>query len=155
VTRLTRHEKSQLILETHTLLQSRIVRALQQVSKPLGGKHALADVPCGQMQAIIALCRIEPCGLSDLAEALAVSRSSASLMVNRLVERGLVVRRPDPSDRRRITLQVASDVRASLDATRDGLQQWLGDAIRPLGVGFLDDWVAVMTRLRPALEAWG
>lgn len=41
---------------------------------------------------------------SDLAQALHITRAAASYQVERLVEQGLLRRKPDPADRRRILL---------------------------------------------------
>jgi DNA-binding MarR family transcriptional regulator len=45
--------------------------------------------------------------LKSLAEALMVSSSSLSVMINSMVEQGLVSRLPDPEDRRRVVLRLS------------------------------------------------
>jgi long-chain acyl-CoA synthetase len=62
-----------------------------------------------------------------LAERLTVTRPSVTALVDGLVERGLVERRPDPGDRRRITHALTPDGRAALEKAdavlREGLTE--------------------------------
>ena len=44
--------------------------------------------------------------LKDLAQSMMVSSSSLSVMINSLVEQGVVIRLPDPEDRRRVLLRL-------------------------------------------------
>ncbi len=57
--------------------------------------------------------------LSELAHKREVSLQAASEHVQCLVERGWVVRVPDPSDRRRFTLHITDEGRRRLNAVRD------------------------------------
>lgn len=53
----------------------------------------------GHIQVLIALAK-GPRSVGHLADALGVSRPAATQLVDRLVEHGMVERRPDPADRR-------------------------------------------------------
>ncbi len=54
--------------------------------------------------------------VSELAESDGIAVSTASLLVSKLVDAGLVVRREDPEDRRRIWLSIHPDYRAEGEA---------------------------------------
>src|SRR5579884_3756273 len=54
--------------------------------------------------------------VGDLANALQIRQSSASLLVDRCVKRGLIDRREDPEDRRRVVLTLTKMGQAILDA---------------------------------------
>ena len=54
--------------------------------------------------------------VSELAESEGIAVSTASLLVSKLVDAGLVVRREDPEDRRRIWLSIHPDYRAEGEA---------------------------------------
>lgn len=62
-----------------------------------------------------------------LAERLTVTRPSITALTDGLVERGLVERRPDPADRRRVSHALTLDGRAALEkadmALREGLAE--------------------------------
>src|SRR5436305_13284515 len=53
--------------------------------------------------------------IGDIAEAMQVRQSSASLLVDRSVKRGLLERGEDPLDRRRAILSLTPDARRILD----------------------------------------
>lgn len=46
-------------------------------------------------------------GIKEIAELLGVTTSSASTMVERLVESGILTREPNPSDRRAVIIRIA------------------------------------------------
>ena len=48
-------------------------------------------------------------GIKEIAELLGVTTSSASTMVERLVESGILTREPNPSDRRAVVVRVADE----------------------------------------------
>jgi len=56
----------------------------------------------------------DPISVGDLAERLRIRHHSAVELVNRLVEKGLVERRPDEADHRRILLQLSARANESL-----------------------------------------
>lgn len=84
-------------------LVDRLVDLGREVSRALATAAEGVDVPVRQVQA---LCRLRhgPRHASDLAVAVGHSRSSATELVDRLGARGLVERRPDPHDRRRLVV---------------------------------------------------
>jgi DNA-binding MarR family transcriptional regulator len=79
----------------------RIVKALEDYS--LGVKKRF-DLTGPQLWALWELGRSGPCALKDLAERMKLDSSTVVGVVDRLVFKGLVVRNPDPQDRRRISL---------------------------------------------------
>ncbi len=147
--------KAQFIIETDVLLSAVIVRIIDRYSAKSRQKDPLAGLPRGQLNAAITIRRIEPCCLSDLSRALHVSQTSASLMVDRLVERGLVLRTPDTKDRRRVTIRLEPRVKKYVEAVSDELTQWVRKTTRKAGPGVLNEWHAVLAKLRPLLESEG
>lgn len=71
--------------------------------------------------------------LRQLAEHLAIGLSTASVLMKRLEARGLVVRRRDPTDERRLALTLSPDGRAALDRASDLDVHRLAKALRQLG----------------------
>ena len=70
------------------------------------------DLGMGQLKAIMVLAK-QQLTVGGLARAMNLSESSASLLVDKLVTRGLAARETDPADRRR-TLVLASEEGALL-----------------------------------------
>jgi DNA-binding MarR family transcriptional regulator len=65
------------------------------------------DLGMGQLKAIMVLAKNQQLTVGGVARALGISEPSASILVEKLVTRGLAARETDPADRRR-TLVLAS-----------------------------------------------
>jgi DNA-binding MarR family transcriptional regulator len=87
------------------------------------------DLGIGQLKAMMLLVKHQQMTVGGVARALNLSEPSASLLVDKLVNRGLAGRETDPADRRR-TLVLASDEGAQLverlrSSRRDQFNGWL------------------------------
>jgi long-chain acyl-CoA synthetase len=98
---------------------------------------------------------------SVLADQLAVTRPTVSAVVDGLVERGLIERRHDPADRRRVALTLTDqglELLAAADdaiATRlDDIAGFLGDKGKAKGaIAGLDSWRQALDGARAAKTA--
>ena len=75
--------------------------------------HRRADLSVPQFRMLAFLNRNEGASLSGLAEFIGLTLPSASKMVDTLVTRKLVARKPCPNDRRRIKLALTAQGRAA------------------------------------------
>ncbi len=87
------------------------------------------DLGMGQLKAMMVLVKQRQLAVGGLARALGLSEPAASLLVDKLVGRGLVVRMTDPTDRRR-TLVLPSEegdllVERLRRSRRESLSGWL------------------------------
>jgi DNA-binding MarR family transcriptional regulator len=79
----------------------RIVKALEEYSRSTEKRF---DLTGPQLWALWELGQSSPLALKDLAARMHLDPSTVVGVVDRLVLKGLVVRNPDPADRRRISL---------------------------------------------------
>ena len=98
----------------------------------------------GQLKAIMVLVKHPQLTVGGLARALDISEPSASLLVDKLVTRGLVGRETDPADRRR-TLVVGSGqgtllVERLRRSRQDQFAGWLASWTRTTCRRSLKDW---------------
>jgi DNA-binding MarR family transcriptional regulator len=70
--------------------------------------------------------------VSELAEAKNISRAAVSQAVEALVQRGLVTRTTDPSDRRHLPLALTGPGDALLDTLFDDTRRWMMKQLSPL-----------------------
>ncbi len=121
------------------------------LTKPHDSEWLSLDMGMGQLKAVVVLVKHRQLTVGGLARALDISEPSASLLVDKLVARGLVARETDLADRRR-TLVVASEqgdllVERLRRSRQEQLAQWLalmeGDDLRALTRG-LDALAAVI-----------
>jgi DNA-binding MarR family transcriptional regulator len=73
--------------------------------------------------------RSGPAGVSDLAAEESVRPQSMAATVAWLADAGLVERRPDPADKRRVLIDLSPAGRDALDADRRRRIDWLANAI--------------------------
>ena len=100
-------------------------RAIARLAKHL--EHGLAPVDLSVPQyRVLALLAGGPAASSWLADRLTVSPPSVTAVVDGLVARDLVVRNPDPSDRRRLNLELTESGRRLLVAADDSVNERLG-----------------------------
>jgi DNA-binding MarR family transcriptional regulator len=87
------------------------------------------DMTMGQLKAMFVLTRKGPQSVGRLGRTLTITEPSASQLVDKLVERGLVLREPDPTDKRRtlvVPTATGEELVANLQQIKhDTLTRWL------------------------------
>lgn len=107
---------------------------MQAIRKALGRAIGLSAT---QFTILVAIARREPkggMGLNDIAERLHFTPAFATIEVNKLVAAGLVTKRENPEDRRRVILAVtpkASELLRSLQAIQDPANAILAEGLKP------------------------
>jgi DNA-binding MarR family transcriptional regulator len=106
----------------------------------LGAVHSAAvpawlalDLTMGQIRALVSLRMHGPCAVGGLAELLAISEPTASQLVDRLVKRGLVERREDAADRRRVLVSLTTQAQGTFDAVEAEKERTMDDWLAQLG----------------------
>jgi DNA-binding MarR family transcriptional regulator len=103
----------------------RVVRAVRHAAQPawLG-----LDLSMGQLKSLLVIANREPVGVSGLALITHGSRPTASLLVDQLVQRGLVTRTEDTIDRRRCVVRLTDEGRTLVEqlylSHPESLYQW-------------------------------
>jgi DNA-binding MarR family transcriptional regulator len=87
------------------------------------------DVSLAQVTVLGRLDRYGPSGISAIAAAERVRPQSMASTVAALEAAGLVSRRPDPADGRRVVIEMTAEGREMLAADRRRREGWLADAI--------------------------
>jgi DNA-binding MarR family transcriptional regulator len=106
-----------------------------------------------QFRALALLSRSPGASLSTLTDHLALSPAGAFAVVDSLVERGLVSRREDRGDRRRIALAATAAGRRILDQARQAARQSLAAKLAGLDVEGRRRIAEAMSDLRQAFLA--
>ena len=88
-------------------------------------RHAPPRLSLPQFRALAFLDRNPGCCLSEVAVHLGVARPTASVIVDRLVRRRLVVRNDDPQERRRIVLTLTPEGTRLLHQARNATRSWI------------------------------
>ena len=83
-------------------------RVMMAIRGGTGSAWLESDVTIAQIKALMYIAREGPTIISDVADAFGVGRPAASVLVDHLVERGLVERSEDPEDRRRTIVRLST-----------------------------------------------
>lgn len=85
--------------------------------------------PIARMAILNRLDRTTGAGISDLAAAERMRPQSMAQAVRELEDDGLVSRRPDPDDRRRVVIELTADGRETLRVTGERRDTWLAGVL--------------------------
>lgn len=94
----------------------------------------------------------EPLSLSSLAGSLGLSNPSASVLVEKLVEKEVLNRDPDPADRRKIELRVHPKARPFLEEMLKCLHKRFQRLASKVGDENIDKWYQVALKLSEIIE---
>jgi DNA-binding MarR family transcriptional regulator len=122
------------------VVTTRLARRLRQ--------KAPEDVTPSQYSALYTLQTNEPMTLGEFASAEHLRPSSASGLVDRLEEAGLISRRPDDRDGRAVRIEVTDHGRRIVTRVRELGLAYLEEALRELA----DDELTTLTKALPILS---
>ena len=88
-------------------------------------KYGAKEMSLPQFRTLAFVYRNEGASLSEVADHMALTLSTTSMLVDGLVVRGLISRREDPEDRRRMTLTLTRDGRARFESAREATMTYL------------------------------
>lgn len=106
----------------------------------------------GQVKALGFLHRAGPAALGDLARGLGISLPTASELVDRLVDDGLVVRETNPADRRKVLIDLTPLARDLGRQFHDMRRAQIRAALEGLPAEYRPAFVPVLGALAEALE---
>ncbi len=130
----------------------RLVRALRVSSHAIERR---ASISGAQLFVLRELAAEPDVSIRRLAARTLTDPSSVSVVVARLVERGLVARRSDPDDRRRVLLSLTRRGRTLLARSPEPVQVRLVAALRALPPARLRPFDQVLAGLVRAIDAGG
>ena len=135
-----------------------VVEVVPLIMRALVGemrRHDATDLSVPQFATLAFLSRNEGSCLSDAAEHFGLRLPSMSKMIDGLVLRGLVLRRTNPADRRRVTLALSERGGDALRVAREATRVFLAERLSGLTELQLAGVVETMAILRPLFDGGG
>ena len=132
-----------------------VVEVVPLIMRALVGemrRHDATDLSVPQFATLAFLSRNEGACLSDAAEHFGLRLPSMSKMIDGLVARGLVLRRINPADRRRVTLALSERGGDALQVAREATRVFLAERLAGLSESQLAAVVQTMGILRPLFD---
>jgi DNA-binding MarR family transcriptional regulator len=143
--------KVALIVETNSLLRDYIDSVVIKDIKSRIADDRFAGLNSNQIHAALLLKAIAPCALKDFAGVMRLSKSAASALIERMVENNVVLRQPNPNNRREILLSVSPAFEEHVVYVRAELAAWFATLTEDLGMDTFEKWHAVMLRLNTVI----
>lgn len=144
-------EKVSFIVETDGLLRDYITSVVIKEIKTRIDDKSFMRISSNHIHAALLLKTVSPCSLKDFAAVMRLSKSSASALVERMVEKNIVERKPNPDNRREILLSVNPDFEKHVTFVRKELADWFAGLIDELGQEAFEKWYSVMQQLNKVM----
>ena len=90
--------------------------------------------------------------ISRLAEILGVSVPSASVMVDRLVEKKILTRERSREDRRKVVVRVSPVVARDMERVEDAIFRSFVEIVRKVGPDVAKKWHEALTKVKTVIE---
>jgi DNA-binding MarR family transcriptional regulator len=146
-------EQARGIHRTIRMIKENLVRKHLERHRALDDTEDLcASLTFPQFNALMTLRDAGTVSIKELAESLHVSAPSASTMVDRLVDLGVVAREQNPEDRRTVCVQLTEAGGSALQEMEEAL---LGEIVRlfgRLGPEMSAQWVTIYRRIAAILD---
>ena len=112
----------------------------------------LKDLSAPQLNMIMMIRVREAVSVTELAALLGVSPPSVSTMVDRLVDRGLLTRRPSARDRRKVVIQISPEAIEEIARVEAMVLASFVDLVEALGAQTTRKWCQVLRRIKTVLD---
>jgi MarR family transcriptional regulator, organic hydroperoxide resistance regulator len=135
-----------------TRIWFRFLRIHQRAHSAMASRLRSIGISIAQFDLLSTLTEDEGITQRDLAERLYVTKGNVSGLVDRLVEAGLVDRKPIPGDRRSHALHLTPEGRRLASEGMDVQKRFIEETIGRLPVADLDHLDSTFSRWRDALK---
>lgn len=116
------------------------------------GRKKLVSLTLPQLDAVRAAGRSEEMTITELSRMLGVSAPSASAMVDRLVERGILIRERSRQDRRKVVVRVSEDVAEDIEQIEQTILGEFVDIIEKIGPASARKWCEALEQVKRILD---
>ena len=90
--------------------------------------------------------------IKELAKLLSVAPPSASVMVERMVEKGILARETSRKDRRKVTVSVSHEAIEDIEEIEEAVLRSFVDLVQKVGPETTRKWCEVLERIKSILE---
>lgn len=146
-------DRARYISTTGKVIWERIIRIQAEHLSRSCRAEAFGELSMHQFNTVLMVQRHGPLTITGLAGLLGVSPPSASNMVERLVEKGILLREPSPEDRRKVLISVSPEMVEEIQQVESTVLQLFVDLVDRLGPETILKWCEVLGTVKEAVEA--
>ena len=141
-------EQVQFILQTGKRVHENLILSqARRLSQSIG-----KEISLNQLQMVRLIHQLDTASITQLAEQLSVSPPSASAMVERLVDRGILTREHCKKDRRQVIVQLSPRAAKAIGKLEQALEKNLENLAMRIGPDTMRKWYQVMQAINSVLE---
>ncbi len=145
-------QRARTIVSIGRMIHMRVMKAHFSCLVHGGRGESSADLTLAQMKAVMATWEKGSATIKDLAEDLDVSPPSASAMVDRLVELGVLTREQDPNDRRKVVVRVAPSAMETIQRVEERIVESFLGLVQRIGSENARKWCEILELVREAMD---
>ena len=140
------------IFSTLKMIRDRIFRAQAAHLAAFGKSATLGDLSIPQFHAIMIVRTLGQVTMTELADRLGVSPPSASAMVDRLVEKGILTREHSVEDRRKVVVRVSPEAIEDIEGVEGTILRSFVELVEKIGPETAGKWCEVLEQVKSVLE---
>lgn len=141
---------AQFILNKGRLVHERIDRIVKEIM--ISYDASLVNMTLAQIEVILTVHRQGALSLKDLSSVLKVSSPAASVMVDKLVEKGYLLRERSKEDRRKVLITSSDKINSHMEAIDKAILEMFEDIISKLGTEMTEKWKDVLSTIEASLD---
>lgn len=144
-------ERARFIFRVGRMLQHHIFTTFSRIETEHHGCMPL-DLSVAQFKLLMTVRHNGEMTLTELADQLDVSPPSVSVMVDRLVERKLLIRERSQQDRRKVVIEVSPAEKKHLDFAEQQVLASFVELLEEVGPEIAEKWGEVLARVEQVLQ---
>jgi DNA-binding MarR family transcriptional regulator len=134
------------------VIQDKIIRwhTMQMVQGR--SKSIYKEITMAQLHTIMSIYNRGEVSMTELSDITNVSPPSASVMVDRLVEKGILVRGNSDSDRRKVMVKISPEAVTGIKQIEEGILQSFTGLVEDIGYETAQKWCDVIEKIKTVLD---
>ena len=137
------------------VIQDKIIRWHTVQMARGSSKSIYKEVTMAQLHTIMSIYNRGKVSMTELSGLSNVSPPSASVMVDRLVEKGILEREPSESDRRKVMVKISPKAVKGIKQIEEGILQSFVELVEDIGFETAHKWCEVIEKIKSVLDTEG
>ncbi len=140
------------IFSATLMIRDRMFRVhVENINKQIR-KQGFAELSVPQLHMLMTIRKGKDVHVSELADLLGVSPPSVSAMVDRLVEKGIILREHSKKDRRKVMVRVSAAAEKDFaEFDRNAMESFV-ELIEKIGPETTNSWCSVLEKVKDVIE---
>lgn len=145
------HEQARFIFRVGKRMQHFIFSTFSMLESKKGEDNAL-ELSVSQFKLLMTVRHSKETTVKELAQKLGVSPPSVSVMVDKLVDRQLLIRERSNEDRRKVVIRISPDESAHLNEVEEQMLRIFIRLVEDVGPETARKWEEVLARVEEVLD---